>query len=114
MIKEEAQIILDNIDSKTVIDYNWLGYLIDDKECKVLRAISIITDLSWNDFLEKYEGDYISNFQTKKVKNYIGRIIKLDDYMCLILGQTKTHAYYIGKGGNISGGNLKDINKYLV
>ena len=113
MTKEEAQIILDSIDETTVVDDNWLGYLVEDKECKVLRAISIITGLSWNDFLEKHEGDYISDFQTKP-ELYLGRTIKVNEQYHLIIRQSKMYIYYV-TGYNFTEDILiKDLDRHLI
>jgi len=117
MTKEEAQAIIDNIDSSTVIDSNWLYYLIDEPGLLKLQSLLIVTEKSWTELIHVYEGQEISVFQTEKHEIYVGKVIKVNflekiNYY-IITAQDKENCYYINLIGNISRIDLKDINDYL-
>jgi hypothetical protein len=114
MTKEEAQIILDAIDPETVVDDNWLDSLIsENKEYTKLRALSIITEKTWNEIISCYEGEYITKFQTKK-EIYVGKTIKPLDRFYLIVAQDELYFYYIDTHGKLKWVSLNDVNNYLI
>jgi hypothetical protein len=113
MNKIEAQKVLDSIDSDTIIDDNWLDYLLDDKELVTLNALYTVFDMTYPEILEQYEGEYITKFQTKK-EIYVGRTIKINDTYCLIITQNKNTICYVGLGGYNGSIDRSIINNYLV
>ena len=113
MTKEEAQAIIDKIDSFTVIDSNWLNYLISDPEFKILKAIHLIFNMDYNQFLKQYEGHSISGFQTYN-EIYVGRTVKIGNDYFIITGQNKHSCYYLSMDGYREEIFIKEINQHLV
>jgi hypothetical protein len=114
MTKEEAQKIIDDISPDTIIDPNWLDYLIsENKEYTKLRALSIITEKTWNEIISCYEGEYITKFQTKK-EIYVGRTVKIINDFYIILNQNKDFCYYVDSCLGINRIAIANINKHLV
>ena len=92
----EAQQIIDKIDSKTIIDANWLDYLLVEKGLITLQALQIVTEKTWLELIFKYEGQEISVFQTEVIENYIGKQLELTgkNYTALIIGQNSKEVFY--------------------
>ena len=115
MTKEEAQEIVDLIDESTVIDDNWLDSLVMEIGYKKLIALSVVSGLTWNDFLEKHEGDYITDFQTKDdTEIYVGRVIHYFNLYRLIVLQDKSYVYYVSQSGGLTSFSIENIKEYLV
>jgi len=114
MTKEEAQKIVDNINEDTIIDNDWLSYLVsEDKEYTKLKSLAIVSGMNWSDFIEKYEGCYITDFQTKK-EIYVGRIIYFLDNYFLITAQNKSNCFFISLDGKSCSLTINQINNYLL
>jgi len=113
MTKQEAQTIIDEIDPTTVVDHNWLGYLIADPEFKILKAIHVIFDMAYYLFLEKYEGYSMEEFQTKQ-EIYVGKVINYFNAHYLIISQYDGCVQYINEDGDLSHLDIKGIESYLI
>jgi hypothetical protein len=113
MNKIEAQKVLDSIDSDTIIDDNWLDYLLEDKRLLTLNALYTVFDMTYPEILEQYEGEYISKFQTKK-EIYVGRAVKIINDFYIILNQNKDFCYYVDSCSGINRIAIANINKHLV
>jgi len=106
----EAQQIIDNLDSKTVIDANWLDYLLEEKELITLQALQLVTEKTWKDLLDKYEGQEISIFQTEVIENYVGKTLHFIEHKIfyLIISQDYNHIYFYD-GNSIVPFNISDL-----
>lgn len=111
MTKTEAQQILDKIDSETIIDANWLDYLLVEKGLITLQALQIVTEKTWLELIFKYEGQEISVFQTEIIENYVGKQLELTDknYTALIIGQSLESVFYFNHKFLPTTSKVKDI-----
>lgn len=108
----EAQQIIDKIDSKTIIDSNWLDYLLEEKELITLQALQIVTEKNWKELLEKYEGQEMSVFQTEPIENYVGKTLVFDNgFKTLIVMQEKEWVFFHNTSKIMSCLDVKTINQ---
>lgn len=118
MTKEEAQTIIDGIDSSTVIDSNWLDYLLDEPGLTKLQALRIVTEMNWKQLIELYKGLEISLFQTEKYNNYVGKIIDISFFKSqrysLIISQDARCVYYMHQDGDMHAIHLEEVENYLI
>ena len=114
MTKQEAQTIIDKIPKDTIIDNNWLRYLLLEQPSLVtLRALYIVSEVDYYLFLERNEGECITKFQTKQ-EIYVGKVINYLHGYYLIVSQYDGYVHYINNDGELSHLEIKGIEPYLI